>query len=298
MLFRSKHPKDNKVSGYKSNTTLGGEGFNEWRFDDTKGKEQIFLHAERNMDTRVKNDSMELVLHDRNLIVGGQDKNGNKVGDQKEKVFKDKHLHILGNQDEQIEGNLKLTIGFGDADGGLVDICIEKDKHETIEIQNILHVKDSQFIQVDKDNHLKAKGFQAESIDGNKHLTVGKGHFEKIGDDHMLNIGKSMQCKVGTKCAVDAGQEIHLKGGQKIIIEAGTQISLVVGGNFIDISASGVTIVGSKVMINSGGAAGSGSGCSTQDPTAFGSLKDAKKAAPADPVVADDSKSGVKSAPK
>src|SRR5262249_58603542 len=50
----SKHPSDNKVCGIKSNSTMGGVGFNEWRFDDTKGKEQIFIHGEYNMDTRVK----------------------------------------------------------------------------------------------------------------------------------------------------------------------------------------------------------------------------------------------------
>ena len=59
-----KHKNDNKVSGYKSNVTLGGVGFNEWRFDDTKGKEQVFIHAEKDMDVRVKNDLKERVLND------------------------------------------------------------------------------------------------------------------------------------------------------------------------------------------------------------------------------------------
>ena len=42
------------------------------RFDDTKGKEQVFIHAQRNADTRVLNDSMESVLHDRHLTVGAR----------------------------------------------------------------------------------------------------------------------------------------------------------------------------------------------------------------------------------
>jgi type VI secretion system secreted protein VgrG len=50
----SKHMDDNKVSGFKTNTTPGGQGYNELRFDDTRGKEQVFVHAERNMDVRVK----------------------------------------------------------------------------------------------------------------------------------------------------------------------------------------------------------------------------------------------------
>ena len=68
----SKHKKDNKVSGIKSCSTPGGGGYNEMRFDDSKGKEQIFVHAQRNADTRVLNDSMESVIHDRHLTVGAR----------------------------------------------------------------------------------------------------------------------------------------------------------------------------------------------------------------------------------
>jgi type VI secretion system secreted protein VgrG len=63
-----------------------------------------------------------------------------------------------------------------------------------------------------------------------------------------------------------------------------------VGGNFIDISPAGVSIVGTLVMINSGGAAGSGSGSSPD------SAQDPSEANPTEPTVADDSKSGQKSA--
>ncbi len=50
------------------------------------------------------------------------------------------------------------------------------------------------------------------------------------------------------------------------VIEAGVQLTLKVGGNFIDINPAGISIQGTLVMINSGGAAGSGSGSSPQAP--------------------------------
>ena len=52
----------------------------------------------------------------------------------------------------------------------------------------------------------------------------------------------------------------------KVIVEASTQISLKVGGNFVDIGPSGVTIQGTTVKINSGGSAGSGSGSTPEAP--------------------------------
>lgn len=255
--FDGKHPNDNKLSGVKSNTTPGGEGFNEWRFDDTKGKEEVFIHAERNMDQRVKHDSMERIIHDRHLIVGAE-KDGKKEGDQREKVYQDKHLHILRHQVENIEGNMELKVGGGD-DGGNQDIAIVATKKETIGGEDHLHVK--------KD--------RMQKIDGTTSLTVGGDQQEKVGKNH----------------ALEAGQEIHLKAGMKLIIEAGAQLTLKGPGGFVDINPAGVTIQGTMVLINSGGSAGAGSGSSPAAP------QDAKEAKPTDPDEADNSKSGKKSMP-
>jgi type VI secretion system secreted protein VgrG len=57
-----------------------------------------------------------------------------------------------------------------------------------------------------------------------------------------------------------------LKAGMTVVLEAGVELTLKVGGNFIDINPAGVTIVGTMVMINSGGAAGSGCGSSPTSP--------------------------------
>ncbi|MCP5118072.1 MAG: hypothetical protein GY953_45235 [bacterium] len=52
-----------------------------------------------------------------------------------------------------------------------------------------------------------------------------------------------------------------------VVIESGTTLTLKVGGNFINLNAGGIFIKGTMVMINSGGAAGSGAGCSPGSPT-------------------------------
>jgi type VI secretion system secreted protein VgrG len=252
-----KHKNDNKVSGFKTNSTLGGQGFNELRFDDTKDKEQVFLRSQRDMDVRALNDTRETVGANRHLTVGGVDKNGNKVGDQYELVGKDKHLHVKGKHVEQIEGDMQLLVGGGD--GGNQEIVVKKDKKELIEGDSHLHVK-------------KARN---EKVDGTQSLTVGGNQQEKVSQNH----------------ALDAGMAIHLKAGMTLVLEAGTELTLKVGGNFIDINPGGVFIQGTMVMINSGGAAGSGAGSSPTAP------QDAKEASPTKPTDADDSKSGLKSAP-
>ena len=168
-------PSEKTKSTLKSNSSKGGKGFNEIRYEDKKGDEQIFIHAEKNEDVRVKNDSFEWIGNERHLIV---------KKDQLEEVKGDKHLTVKGDQNEKINGTISV------------------------------------------------------------------------------NAGMDMQQKVGMNHALEAGMEVHIKGGMKVIIEAGMQLSLKAGPSFVDLGPAGVSISGPMVMINSGGAAGAGSGCS------------------------------------
>jgi type VI secretion system secreted protein VgrG len=184
-------PDEKNKSGIKSYSTKGGGGHNELRFDDTKGSEQIYIHGEKNLDIRIKNDAKQIIMNDQHLLVNN---------DKKEKVKGDSHLNVVGDVKEKVNGSISR---------------------------------------------------QADS---------------------------NIQEKAGQKYAMDAGMEVHLKAGMKVVIEAGTQVTMKVGGNFVDISPAGVTIQGTMVLINSGGAAGSGSGSSPDSP--------------GDPAEADDSNSG------
>jgi type VI secretion system secreted protein VgrG len=83
----------------KTMSSKGGGGFNELRFEDKKGEEQIFISAERNQDNRVKNDSLEWIGNKRHLIV---------TADQLEKVEGDKHLTVTGDHNEKVNGTISV----------------------------------------------------------------------------------------------------------------------------------------------------------------------------------------------
>jgi type VI secretion system secreted protein VgrG len=171
----------------------GQDNYNELRFEDKGGSEQVFLRGEYDLDIRVKNDTRQ----------------------------------------------------YG---GNNYSLKVEQDQSESV------------------------GGDFSSNVTGNINLKSGK--------DYSLQAGGNVYEKSGQTYAHEAGQTIHLKGGTTVIIEAGTQLSLKVGGNFIDIGPSGVSIVGTMVMINSGGAAGSGPGSSPTDPK--------------DPDEADDGSKGTK----
>ena len=173
-------PAEKTKSAFKSYSSPGGEGFNEIRLEDKKGEEQLFVHAEKDQDVRVKEDSREWIGINRHLII---------------------------------------------------------------------------------------KNEQLELVESNKHLTVEGDHNEKVDGTISIETSMDMQEKVGMKHAVDAGQEIHLKAGMNVVLEAGISITLKAGGGFIVVGPAGVTISGTPVLINSGGSAGSGSGCSPATPS-------------------------------
>jgi type VI secretion system secreted protein VgrG len=122
------------------------------------------------------------------------------------------------------------------------------------------------FINAERDMDTRVENDDRQYVMNDRHVIIKNDHREKIGNNMSIQIGNNLDEKTGTKFAHEAGQEIHFKAGMKAVIEAGTQISLKVGGNFVDISPAGVTIVGTMVLINSGGSAGSGSGASPKDP--------------------------------
>jgi type VI secretion system secreted protein VgrG len=223
-----KHVNDNKVSGFKTCSTMGGDGYNELRFDDTKGTEEIYIHGERNLDMRIEEDTHESVGNNRSLIVGDPTSKWDKTGDQMEEIYRDKHLKIHRNQEEEIDGNLKLHIE------GTKDFVVDGIRKQLI----------------NADDHLHVTGARKQKVDGDTSLTVGGDQQEKVSGNHLI----------------EASGEIHLKAGSTLILEAATQLTIMVGGNFVTINASGVSIVGTMVNINSGGSPGTGTPSSPDAP--------------------------------
>jgi type VI secretion system secreted protein VgrG len=302
-----KLPDHKTRSHIKSNSTPGGDGYNAVRFEDKAGKEQVYIHAQRNMDERVRNDSLERVGVDRHLRVGfhlPKDHQGDlsgetKKGNQYEEVAIDKHLKVHRDQYEHIGGSMELLIGGGDGKGNL-DIHVKNDQKELIDGNYDMHTKKAVHEKIggnldlhvvgqtkelyDKNVDIHVQAERTKTIDGKENLHVKADQLEKVDGSVSLTIGKDYQEKTGAKDAVDAGQEIHLKAGMKVIIEAGMQLTLKGPGGFVDIGPSGVTIQGTMVLINSGGAAGSGSGSKPQAPKDAEKAEDPKDPKDAEPV--------------
>jgi type VI secretion system secreted protein VgrG len=110
-------PDEQTKSTFKSMSSKGGAGFNEFRFEDKKGSEQVFLHGEKDQDIRIKNDRKEWIGQDRHLIVTrdkvqkiGRDLQSSIVQDHVEKVGRDHHLEVVGKEAIKVTGTHSLKV--------------------------------------------------------------------------------------------------------------------------------------------------------------------------------------------
>jgi type VI secretion system secreted protein VgrG len=64
-------PANQTQSGVKSNSSKGGGGSNEWRFEDKKGSEEIYLHGEKDWTVKIKNNESETIGSNLSHSAGG-----------------------------------------------------------------------------------------------------------------------------------------------------------------------------------------------------------------------------------
>ncbi len=95
-------PEHKTRSGIKTRSSPGGRGFNEIRFEDKAGKEQVFVHAQRDYDLRIGHDSRTSVASGRHL---------NVAGGLWEWVGKNHHATIDGDHVESIGGGVSRSVG-------------------------------------------------------------------------------------------------------------------------------------------------------------------------------------------
>ena len=88
----------------KTHSTLDGtsENFNEIRFEDKKGLEQIFVNAERDLDINIENDSREHTHRNKNIVT---------CGEHSEFIKGQFSQKIANNKDVSIDGNYSINVG-------------------------------------------------------------------------------------------------------------------------------------------------------------------------------------------
>jgi type VI secretion system secreted protein VgrG len=219
-------------SGWKSRSSKGGTAanFNEIRFEDQKGAEELHVQAERDMSTVVKHCQALHVGANRSIVVGNDEQNLVKAS-RALTVKANDSVVVNGKHDKTITGRVVQVYG-GDHSrkvDGDQDLVEEQNKTE--------HVKQAYTLTTDK-------------------------RFQLVQD------ATSMTFR-GTNVTLNSGGEIVLTAGGAVVsvdetgmttFDSPTGIKLVCGGSSLEITPAGIVLGGAALTAAAGGASKLGLG--------------------------------------
>ncbi|KMK85805.1 type VI secretion system Vgr family protein [Pectobacterium brasiliense] len=162
--FHATNPSPYPLPANKTRTSLRtsthkGAGFNELRFEDQAGQEEVFIHAQKDMNTVVLNNRSTTVTADHEESVGGN---------QTVSVIKDQSTEIQGQQTIAISGSRSTVVG---------DATATEDVHDSLQVKNNILIQSKQggiliangigFFSISDEGDITIKG-KTVTINGNR----------------------------------------------------------------------------------------------------------------------------------
>ncbi|MDP1861337.1 MAG: type VI secretion system tip protein TssI/VgrG [Gemmatimonadaceae bacterium] len=230
-------PAEQNKSGVQSRSTKGGAAanFNQISFDDTKGAEEFYLHAEKDERHEVENDRERDVGHDESVAV---------KNDQSISVEHDRSRDVGNNETVAIEKNQSISVGVDQT------ISVDANRSKTVGKNESTDIGGNRSENVGKNESITIGGNRTESVAKNEQVDVSEKREVSIGKDDLLNVGKKLGMIVADEIMLKTGDaSITMKKDGTIIIK-GKDIKLD-GSGKITVKASGdVVMKGSKVTAN------------------------------------------------
>lgn len=207
----------NKTRSTFRSDSHGASGFNELRFEDAGGNEEIFMHAQKDHNTVIENDESHTILRDRRKDV---------TRDQVETVGHDKTITVDNNHTETVNGNKSETI--------------KKNYSTTV-------TEGNQAVTV-------VTGTHTTTVKSDKMTTVQSGTDTTVVETgnrfvNVLAAGEYRTVKNDIVTISEAGS-VHVKAATAVIIEAPDIVLKANDSNFISISQGTIVIEGGQTLVN------------------------------------------------
>jgi type VI secretion system secreted protein VgrG len=226
-------PGNQTQSGVLTRSSEGGgpANANALRFEDLKGQEEVWLHAEKDQRIEVENDESHWVGHDR-----------------KKTIDHDETNHIKNDRTETVDGHEKITV--------------HKTRVEEVDLDETVTVHMNQNLTVHKNRTRTVDGHEKEHIGKTKKETIALAHMQNIGLGKMVNIGAAYSINVGGLMSTVVGavrqdttaMNHSVKVGKSYTLEAGDVVELKVGKSVLRMDKAGkVTITGTEFLFDSSG---------------------------------------------
>jgi type VI secretion system secreted protein VgrG len=231
-------PANKTQSGVKSRSSLGGKAanYNEFRFEDKMGSEEVLLHAEKDLNVEVENDETRDVGHDRTTTIHH---------DCTTTVENDRSTTVQGNQTgtdsitgkdaETVQGNQSLTVASSRDKTIASSETITIGSNETLSVGGSLSVTSGAALSVTVGGSTTITSSGAVTIS-----TVGAMSVSAAGTVS-VNVGGAATVSVGGAATINAGAAVAVNAGGAIAL-TGSAVAVTAGA--ITLTAGVVTCTG------------------------------------------------------
>jgi type VI secretion system secreted protein VgrG len=267
-----KLPAEKTRSGIRTQTTPGGGGSNELSFDDGKGQEQLYVHAQRDLDEVVERNHTLLVRSDERLSVLGS-RVDIVEGDSVARVVGLREEHVAGDHTAQVDGN-RIDVVTGDSDervsGTLTTRLEGKERRDVQQNADLEYAEDlttrvrgCMTTLVGKSDKKRSWVTHAEGVaalssldstevlsEGEIVLRVGKSSIRITSDRIELDApAVTVKGKGGGLSADDDGLRLASKGDVQVLVDKKLVIKTKDGASLS--MQKEVKIDGAKILLNS-----------------------------------------------
>jgi type VI secretion system secreted protein VgrG len=212
-------PANKTRSTIKSNSTPGGNGSNELRFEDKAGSEEIYLHGQKDWTIAIENDKNQTVGHDETLSVG-HDRTADVGHDQKETIGNDETFAVVHDRTKSVGHDETESIGNDRT------ISVAHDHTESI----------------GNDLSLSVAKAKTEEVGEDSAETVGKTRSLSAGKDYAIDVTSNMTTAVGSNQTSDIKLEKKLTVGEKLTITCGDATITIEKSGAVTISGKDISV--------------------------------------------------------
>lgn len=260
-------------SGFRTRSTPKGSAANcnEFRFDDKKGSEQVYLHAEKNQDIEVENDETHWVGHDRKKNID-HDETTEVKHDRTETVGNNETITIGVDRTEKVGSNETITIGVDRTEtvGSNETITIGANRTETVGGNETISIGSNRTITVGASETATVALQRTHTVGVNETITVGAAQEVTVGAAQAITVGANQTTNVGVNCSLSVGSNLSTEVGadesrnvgggrttsvgkddgltvaKNLSISAGDSISIVTGSASITMKKDGTIVIKGK----------------------------------------------------
>ncbi len=227
-------PTSQTQSGILSRSTKGGSSANAnaIRFEDKKGEEQLWLHAEKDQLTEVENDETKWVGNDRSKTIDGNEttrvhKNRTETVDQNETIT------IHQNRTETVDQNETIAINQNRTE------TVAQNESITIGANRTEQVAGNETIAIGGNRSVTISGSKTETITLAKAESIAGAKALSIGGIYQTTVGGAMNTSVALMQAEEVGQSKQVLVKNTFTIRAGDEFKIVVGKSSLTMKSDG-----------------------------------------------------------